>query len=400
MSQDEPLFGSTKGTSRVDMLLTVRLGGLVRVMLRQNLSIVQMHVEIASDSFNEAGWGTAIEKKQIGFDINLLGFSICSIGDGYIHVPEAKRRGMIHDIDEMLHPESEDGSVHRDKVEALVGRTSHLAMVASEGNAYLKSCFAMVNARRRGVRKSALKDGSCFYSKCLIKPRRLHVNGDTKLQRAFRECLLWWRAAFVSGVSIPLAYKRHFPLPGEPGCACIFSDAARENNTGYGGFSFVSFMQLDGSIKPVMFFMTELWDHLVLSGLQQNTMSMAAGEAFGVIALMDALCEALSRLTHLVIFSDSTATVQLINSGNSPSPQMDFILQWFTRRRPSLFMMAIHIPGVSNRTSDALSRSKGTQLLDEASSSGCHLRRLRPAHECCRMAHDVLTQGQRGVVLL
>lgn len=106
-----------------------------------------MHVAIASDSFNEAGWGTESEKKEIGFDINLLGFSICSIGDGFIHVPKAKGQGMIQDIDELLYPEARDVSVHRDNVETLVGRTSHLAMVASEGNAYLKSFFAVATTQ-------------------------------------------------------------------------------------------------------------------------------------------------------------------------------------------------------------------------------------------------------------
>lgn len=250
------------------------------------------------------------------------------------------------------------------------------------------------------MRKSALKDGSSFYSKCLIKPRRLHVKGNTKFQGDFQQCLLLWRVAFVSGFSIPLAYKRCFPLPGEPGCACMFSDAARENNTGYGGFSFISFIQPDGSIKPIMIFMTELWGPHILMKLQQNEISMAAGEAFGVIAFMHALCDMLSGSTDLIMFSYSSATVQMLNSGNSSSPQMDFILQWFTRRRPNLlFMMSIHIPGINNRTSDALSRSNGSRFLDEASFSGCALRRLRTAHECCRMAYEMLAQDQRGVVL-
>lgn len=74
-----------------------------------------MHTEVVSDSFNEAGWGTASEKKKIGFDVNLLGFSICSLGDGYIHVPEATRQDTIKDIDEQLQTVLLDGSVPRER---------------------------------------------------------------------------------------------------------------------------------------------------------------------------------------------------------------------------------------------------------------------------------------------
>lgn len=154
LSPEEPLHGSIEGPSHVDMLLTTRKGGFVSVMLRVNLSRVQMHMEIACDTFNEAGWDTAEEKKQMGFSINLLGFSISSVNEGSIHVPEAKRLGMLSDLQGLMHPSSEDGSVAREHVETFVGRTSHLAMVASEGNAYLKPLFAMVNAKRRGIRKS------------------------------------------------------------------------------------------------------------------------------------------------------------------------------------------------------------------------------------------------------
>lgn len=48
---------------------------------------------------------------------------------------------------------------------------------------------------------------------------------------------------------------------------------------------------------------------IALLALQQDEISMAAGEAFGAIALMDSLCEYLPDLTHLVVFSDSSVTV-------------------------------------------------------------------------------------------
>lgn len=59
LSQDKPLFGSSHGITHVDMLLTHWLEGHVKVTLRHTLSRVEMHREIVSDSFNEAGWATA-----------------------------------------------------------------------------------------------------------------------------------------------------------------------------------------------------------------------------------------------------------------------------------------------------------------------------------------------------
>lgn len=75
---------------------------------------------------------------------------------------------------------------------------------------------------------------------------------------------------------------------------------------------------------------------------------MTSGEAFRVIALTGAFSEVLLWLTHLVIFSDSSASGQLINSGNSGSPQMNYLMSWFVQRRPSL--------------SSALSHGTGRQL--------------------------------------
>ena len=400
LGKHEPLLGSSKGSLHVSMLLTVRSAGHVQVMLRQNFSRAQMHVAIVGDTFNEAGWTTSQDKQQLGMSIDLLGFSISSHGDGCIYVPEAKRQGMIHDIEEQLCTSSADGSIHRDKVETLVGRTSHLAMVATEGNAYLKPMFAMVNARRKGIYKSARRDGTWSYRQRLVKPRTLHVKGDTKPQLAYQMCLRWWRAAFETGISVPLAHKRSFPFPGEPGCAFIFSDAAREDGTGYGGFTIISISDQSFQKQSTMLFMSELWDPILRHKLQHDEVSMAAGEAFGAIVLMDSLCEYLPDLTHVVVFSDSSATVRLLNSSNSSSPQMDFLMRWFIRRRPSVLTLGIHIPGVSNTTSDALSRNKYDTFLSDASQAGCRLQRIRPAHECCSLAIAVLLHDQRGTILL
>ena len=213
-------------------------------------------------------------------------------------------------------------------------------------------------------------------------------------------CLRWWKAAFETGFSVPLAHKRSFPLPGTPGCAFIFTDAAREAGSGYGGFSIISVLDESNNVHQLMPFLSEVWDPRVCERLQRDEVSMAAGEAFGAIAMMDAMCDSLSGLSHLVIFSDSTATVQLINSNNSSSPQMDYIFRWFVERRPTLFIMAIHIQGIHNCTSDAFSRQGGERFLAEASAAGCTPWPLQPAHECCSMVHDVILQDQRGLLIV
>lgn len=134
--------------------------------------------------------------------------------------------------------------------------------------------------------------------------------------------------------SVPLAHKHFFPLPGEPDCVFVFTDAAREAGSGYGG-GFSSISVLDGSndVHHLMPFLSEVWDlHVCERKLQQDDVSIAAGEAYGAIVLMDTMCDSLRGLSHVVVFSDSTATVQLVNSSNNSSPQMDYSFRWLVER--------------------------------------------------------------------
>lgn len=76
----------------------------------------------------------------------MLGFAISAEGDGRIFVPEAKRRGMLIELAGQLDPAASDGSVARGEFDTLVGRLSHPAAVAAEGNAYLQPMFTMAKA--------------------------------------------------------------------------------------------------------------------------------------------------------------------------------------------------------------------------------------------------------------
>ncbi|KAL3898079.1 MAG: hypothetical protein SGPRY_012917, partial [Prymnesium sp.] len=166
------------------------------------------------------GLDVVVEKIQLGWSIDLLGFAISSEGEGRVFVPEAERQGMLIDIDKQINPASSDGAVPREEVEAVVGRVSHLAAVAAEGNAYVR-----------------------FFSKGTQESR--HQEGAAR-----------WIV---------------FPEPGEPGCAFLFSDAAIEAGTGFGGFSFAWRRGREGSgLKPTMFFMAERWDERVRRHLQAN----------------------------------------------------------------------------------------------------------------------------------
>ena len=123
---------------------------------------------------------------------------------------------------------------------------------------------------------------------------------------------------------------------------------------------------------------------------------MPAGEAIGVITLTDAVASVLEGLTHLIIFTDSDAAASALNTGSSHSPQIDYLVRWLVARLPGTQLLAIHIPGVSNRTSDALSRDKWEELVAGVVASGIVAHRMRPAGECSSMVEHAVNLPQRG----
>ena len=252
-------------------------------------------------------------------------------------MPEVKRRGMRADISEQL--EVDDGPVSREAVEGLVGRCSHIAQVACEGNAYLQPMYRLQNARwvQGGV---------------LRRPQRIQVSGDGKTQQQYREALRWWDAALSRELAVPLAPRVAFPRLGDAGCAYFFTDAAREGGTGYGGHATVVVAG-----RPFFVFREQRWRPHALEALQRDRFSMPAGECFGAVVFADALMRALGAVTHLVCFTDSDATAKAFSAASSGAPQLNSLIQWLLERHPRVQMMGVHQPGKRNGAADELSRS-------------------------------------------
>ena len=172
----------------------------------------------------------------------------------------------------------------------------------------------------------------------------------------------------------PLAPRRHFPDIGDAGCAFFFTDAAREDGTGYGGYSLVS-----AHGRLFFIFLERRWASPDLKALQANTFSMPAGECYGAVLFADALVRALGSVTHLICFTDSDATAKAFSSAGSGAPQLNFLVEWLLARHPALQLLGIHQPGKRNSAADGLSRTAEARrrVLTEAAAAGAELVELQ-----------------------
>ena len=152
----------------------------------------------------------------------------------------------------------------------------------------------------------------------------------------------------------------------------MFTDAAREDGTGHGAFTFIT--ASDGQL--LFLYIDPRWPADVIADLQSNRCSMPAGEGLGAVIFADLLASALPGLTHLVLFSDSTAVVAALNSNSSPSPQLNMLVRWLFERHPRLQVLAIHQPGVRNSAADGLSRTQSRQVIADAEAAGAHAHEL------------------------
>jgi hypothetical protein len=318
----------------------------------------------------------------------LLGLGITTAGEGALYVPEPKRLGLIDEIAAQQQGSDQQLVVPRDAVEGLVGRMSHVGQVACEANAFLQPMYKMQNAKitikdRRGrIRKKVL-------------PRRIKVGGGSgPTVKAYQRSLAWCRAALERGVTVPLCPRAHFPDFDEPGCAFLFTDAAREAGTGHGAFSVVQWQgaQTVGELLLI----EQRWSPPTLAALQADTLSMPAGEGFGAVVAADALLTALGGVTHLVVFTDSAATESAINSANSPSPQMNVLVQWLMERWPLVQFMAVWQKGERNDVADRISRADLAAVVAEAEAAGLAVRRLPIAADASQLL-QVATATLRGV---
>ena len=364
--------------------LGVEPGGSIKLDCFVNLSRAQVDLAIMIYTFREAGWGIAADKVQLGLSIDELGMHCSSEGDGCLSVPEAKRLGMLQEIQEQLFPTSADGSVPFEDVDGLVGRCLHIAMAAVEANPYLQPMYAMKEAKRlvrQGRGKPAMR----------ISPTNLSVHGDKPKQRAYQDSLAWWQHALEAGITVPLAPRLTFPELGEPGVAFMFTDAAREDGTGHGGFTFIEVT--DG--QTLFLYTDPRWPDDIKHALQQNSCSMPAGEGLGAVIFADQLADSIPGLTHMVIFTDSSAVAAAIQSNGSPSPQMNFIVRWLFDRHPSVQFLALHQPGCRNIASDGLSRTASATILAEASAAGATLVHLPPQPHATDLMYQASALPQR-----
>ena len=116
--------------------------------------------------------------------------------------------------------------------------------------------------------------------------------------------------------------------------------------------------------------------HRSLAALQTDIISMAAGELLGNVAMAVGLVDSLPRVTHVVCFTDSSASAGALNSGNSSSLQVNVLVQWLFQRLAGVQLLGVHQPGVRNERADGISREREEAVLREAAAAGAVLLRL------------------------
>lgn len=362
MADGEPLRGAAPWAPMVGSTVDVEAAGegetpRVRLRLFSNKSRPEMHLAIVRSTFQEAGWDIAIEKVQLGWSIDLLGVGVTSEGTGCVYVPEPKRLGMREDIRQQLQADR----ALRPEVEELVGRCSHLGQVVCEGGHHLQPMYAFQNA-------AWTVDGK------RRKPKWLQLRGKSSTQERYREALRFWDSSLGQNVVAPLAPRLCFPELGEEGCAYFFTDAAREDGTGYGAHATVC---VNGRVFFV--FYEDRWQSGPLRALQENRFSMPAGECYGAVLFADMLVRALGGVTHLVCFTDSDATARAFSATSSGAPQLNCLIGWLTSRHPDLQLMGVHQQGVRNGAADKLSRTAEgrREVLAAAAATGAELVELQ-----------------------
>jgi len=278
----EPMHGKPPGRPPVDVTVMWRAASQrLQLRLFVHSSRAQMHLAIVRQTFNEAGWDVAVEKVQLGPCIDLLGLALDTRQGGFFFVPEAKRRGLLAELaaqqPPLLHS---DNRVPRTAVERLVGRLGHIAQVVAEGNAHMQPLFRLQNASFRVRLRGAKRDRGGAESRARpgyrrVRPRHIQVDGSTAALRQYQHALSWWSNVLEGHVTVPLAPRLVFPDVSAPGCAFVFTDAAREIGTGHGGFTCVRWAH---EHTARFYYMSRRWPDDVRRRLQADKFSMPAGE--------------------------------------------------------------------------------------------------------------------------
>ena len=151
----------------------------------------------------------------------------------------------------------------------------------------------------------------------------------------------------------------------------VCTDAAREAGTGLGGYA-----PVEVGDELVFYYVEARWPAHILLALQENRISMPAGELFTMVVTIAAITQELEDVAHVIGFTDSDATRAAITSGASPAPQLNCMVMWLQRAAASTQFLAIHQPGKRNDAADGIIRSRRREVLGEVRSVGWRTRRL------------------------
>ena len=136
-------------------------------------------------------------------------------------------------------------------------------------------------------------------------------------------------------------------------------------------------VEVGGAGELVFYYIEARWPEHIILALQENIISMPAGELFTMVVAIVAVTQALEGVAHVVGFTDSDATRAAITSGVSPAPQLNHMVMWLQRMAQFLAQfLAIHQPGNWNDAADGISRSRRREVLDEVRAVGWRTQHL------------------------
>ena len=333
-------------------------------------------------TFVEAGWQISAKKVQRGLSADCLGLDVSTDDSvrrgGALSCPEAKRRGLLLEIER----QQESRPVTFERIEGLVGRLGHIAQIEPSAKPYLNGMYKLTQSRLNTPRAKLAQAAAGRIPDEQMVRRRVSpttISGGTEVVLAYQQGLTYFHGALSRGVAVPLAVPRTFPALGEPGVAAIFTDAAREHNSGGGAFMA---LRHPGGGDPVLFYTGTEWPDDVAANLRADKTSMPAGEAAILAGVIPALRRAAETrgflLTHLYCFTDSIATRSMVNHNGSGSPQLNhFAIQMEERLlrqadglAPRLQLLAVHVAGPDNVLADAISRRREGGMIAEATAHG------------------------------
>ena len=141
----------------------------------------------------------------------------------------------------------------------------------------------------------------------------------------------------------------------------------------------------------IFYFIEERWPSDIILALQQDRISMPAGEMFTMVVALVAFASVLPGLRHAVCFTDSMATKSVLTSGASPAPQLNELAMWLFSRLPGVQILAIHQPGVRNDAADGISRSDLAKVLREVRQAGWRPERVPVPPGAWELARSLLS---------